>query len=336
MAGLGWIRYLGQRTQSPSPRPALVDDDLAGELRHSPSSSPKQLHPQDRVHLTSNILNLDVRTSSTRDLDGGVDAVPSPLPTGENTPAVSIKDSGGGTLDDKTATTYEHDRTWHAPSLDQIVEALKVAMMTKWDSLAPIPVQYNSHVLHLLEGYAKQQRCLADAAEKAADAQSRWDKEREEVRILAKMWSSREEDYRQEVRRLGLLLAGASPDGTGAVILARAGSLVDRGARKEFQERLARLGDPQDRRGSLMTGAELSWTTQWFRMGRMVPGLTQLQMTVIRKVQSSHRLRISRSLGRGVRLELLVSHLRCPLRDLVDISAQTPCHEAWIRIKMLN
>jgi hypothetical protein len=212
------------------------------------------------VQLAPNFLDLDPETAN---FHGLLDTPKSPTPTGVNTPRGSISSGVDcSSLDERlTAAAREYNRTWEPPSLDKLVDALQVAMITKRDSIAPIPVRFNAHVLYLIEGYRKQQKRLAEAAEEAAEAKRRLEAEREHVRSVAQMWSRREEDYRQEVKRLELLLAKTSSEGTAAVVMARRGSLVDRAAGKRFRERLERLGTGQNPEGSFLIRVEMSWAT---------------------------------------------------------------------------
>lgn len=276
MADLGWFRNLGQRPHSPTrPAGSEHEGDFPGELRHRQSySSMRLLGPHGPVHRVSSFLSLELGPSSGREgRPGG--ATPSPTPTADS-PTTTTTDStidtdggggrGGGTdsapLDEEVAAAAvvrDRDRTWQSPSLDMVVEALQVAMMTKRDALVPLPVHYNAHVLALIEGYAKLRRRVTEAREEAADLRRLMGGEREEYRAVAGEWSAREEAYRAEVRRLELIIARTSRDGMETVVLARSGSLVDRGARKEFQERLKRLSSSQDDEGMAIVETEWSW-----------------------------------------------------------------------------
>jgi hypothetical protein len=122
-----------------------------------------------------------------------------------------------------------------------MVETLQVAMMMKKDSLSPIPIRFNSHVLALLEGYSKLRLQLGKEATRIAEVQDLRERELDQFRAISEDWLRREQGYRDEVKRLELQLAEARS--MEAVIVARSGSLVDRSAtaRKRFEERVKRL-----------------------------------------------------------------------------------------------
>jgi hypothetical protein len=57
---------------------------------------------------------------------------------------------------------------WNNPSLTQMIEDLQVLMMTMVSPLEPLPIEYNSHVLHILEGFGKLQSMLDEANRRLA------------------------------------------------------------------------------------------------------------------------------------------------------------------------
>jgi hypothetical protein len=133
-----------------------------------------------------------------------------------------------------------------------MIESLQVAMMNKPSALEPLPVRYNGHVLALLEGYAKVKRELEEtkrtAAEELEEIRGTRFNELESYRQLSEDWLKSQKDYNAEIKRLELLLAHHTEGGIATVVLARAGSVVDRGmrARKGFEERVKRLSRGDD------------------------------------------------------------------------------------------
>lgn len=121
--------------------------------------------------------------------------------------------------------TEEPDRVWHNPSLDQIVEALLVALMTR-DSLDPLPAEYGSFVLHLIEGYGKLQRQIAEGERRLRTIQTHQMKQDNEMKNLAASWRKQEAWYRAEINCLEMVIHRECPDGARAVKSARAGSLL--------------------------------------------------------------------------------------------------------------
>ncbi|KAK5660122.1 hypothetical protein OQA88_13591 [Cercophora sp. LCS_1] len=171
-------------------------------------------------------------------------ALPSPTPTEEIDPAFQygarhfhMGSSDGGT---------EHKEPWHNPTLMQMVETLQVVMMTKSDPLAPIPIAYNSYVLSLLEGFAKISRRLKKTEEQLAELNGLRGKELEQFRGMSEEWMQRENDYKNEIRRLEVILAKESKDGVASVTLARQDSVINRSDTRVFHARLKRISNSQD------------------------------------------------------------------------------------------
>ncbi|KAI1133886.1 hypothetical protein F5Y05DRAFT_406901 [Hypoxylon sp. FL0543] len=121
----------------------------------------------------------------------------------------------------------EHDKTWHNPSLEQMVEALQVKIMSQ-GALQPIPVEYNSYILHLIEGFAKAQKRIRALDDARAEAKYALDHHLHHFKSTADEWMEREREYKSEVKRLEVLLSRTSRDGLEAVTLARTNSVVDR------------------------------------------------------------------------------------------------------------
>ncbi|KAK8035079.1 hypothetical protein PG993_010074 [Apiospora rasikravindrae] len=118
-----------------------------------------------------------------------------------------------------------HDKVWYNPSLEQMVEALQVSIMTN-GNLAQLPVHLNSHVLRLIEGFSNCQEELR-AKNAALEAVKRMREDAfEDFTVLAEEFHNREGQYKSEIRRLELLLA--QKNGLDTVTLARTNSTLDR------------------------------------------------------------------------------------------------------------
>ncbi|KAI0834214.1 hypothetical protein F5Y06DRAFT_307132 [Hypoxylon sp. FL0890] len=121
----------------------------------------------------------------------------------------------------------EQDKIWHNPSLDQMVEALQVKIMTQ-GTLRPIPIEYNSYILHLIEGFAKAQERIRALDDARAETKYALDYHLHHFKSVADEWIERERQYKVEIKRLEVLLSRTSRDGLEAVTLARTNSVVDR------------------------------------------------------------------------------------------------------------
>ncbi|KAI8952635.1 hypothetical protein F4801DRAFT_577162 [Xylaria longipes] len=135
--------------------------------------------------------------------------------------------------DDNAASLFvrNQDRIWYNPSLDQMVKALQVSLMTR-DVLEPIPIEYNSYILHLIEGFAKAQSKIRKAEGAYQELQQSLEQNLEQFRLAVNDWRKRESRYQAEVKRLEVLLSKSSPDGLEAVALARTNSVIDRSGTK--------------------------------------------------------------------------------------------------------
>ncbi|KAI1800574.1 hypothetical protein F4811DRAFT_564671 [Daldinia bambusicola] len=143
---------------------------------------------------------------------------------------------------DASLFVREQDKIWYNPSLDQMVEALQVVLMTQ-GTLRPIPIEYNSYILHLIEGFANVQERIQTVDSAYAEARHSLEHHLEHFKSVADEWLEREGQYRAEIKRLEVLLSRTSSDGLEAVTLARTNSVVDRNGpeAKKFVSRLKRL-----------------------------------------------------------------------------------------------
>ncbi|KAI1468951.1 uncharacterized protein F4812DRAFT_470697 [Daldinia caldariorum] len=143
---------------------------------------------------------------------------------------------------DASLFVREQDKIWYNPSLDQMVEALQVVLMTQ-GTLRPIPIKYNPYILHLIEGFANVQERIQTVDSAYVEARHSLEHHLEHFKSVADEWLEREGQYKAEIKRLEVLLSRTSSDGLEAVALARTNSVVDRNGpeAKQFVSRLKRL-----------------------------------------------------------------------------------------------
>ncbi|KAK2072541.1 hypothetical protein P8C59_006889 [Phyllachora maydis] len=127
-----------------------------------------------------------------------------------------------------------------------MVETLQVAMISKRDALAPLPVMYNSYILALVEGFAKLHEKLEACEMDLKELKFQREKDLEQFGAMSEEWMQRDDSYKKEIKRLELLLAKESKDGMASVVLARSDTLVDRSGSTHFQSRLKRLSSSHD------------------------------------------------------------------------------------------
>ncbi|EFQ26161.1 hypothetical protein CGRA01v4_14643 [Colletotrichum graminicola] len=144
---------------------------------------------------------------------------------------------------------YRDQTQTEAPmSLDQMVDALHYIMMTK-PVLDPVPREYNSYILHLLEGYWSVQEQLKKTKQALAEELETKQRSLEEFTKMSDEWQEKEADFRSEIKRMELVLAKIAPEGVGAVVMARSQSIVDRSAKssKIFKAKIDKARSSPDR-----------------------------------------------------------------------------------------
>lgn len=124
----------------------------------------------------------------------------------------------------------EADRVCHKSSVNDMAEALRVAMMSK-PTLETLDPRYNSHVLHLIEGYSRLQATLVDTQRQLDKALAGRHNEADDAATLAAGWAIQEALYKAEIKRLEVTVHRISGNSLEAVVMARSGSLVERRGR---------------------------------------------------------------------------------------------------------
>ncbi|KAI0898144.1 hypothetical protein F4806DRAFT_507754 [Annulohypoxylon nitens] len=160
---------------------------------------------------------------------------------------------------DASLIVREHDKIWYNPSLNQMVECLQVAIMwtvftnirfifpftetTTRGITQPIPIECNSYILHLIEGFAGAQERIRKVDVARTETKRSLELHLEHFKAVANEWLQREQQYKTEIKRLEVLLSRTSRDGLEAVTLARTNSVFDRSAShtKHFISKLSRL-----------------------------------------------------------------------------------------------
>ncbi|KAH7360687.1 hypothetical protein BKA65DRAFT_190762 [Rhexocercosporidium sp. MPI-PUGE-AT-0058] len=190
-----WLRpVFGRRTQgsSISERPGSfsVDESVGSEDGNAPTPTPR-LRPTSRV--SSYI---------------GIRPATPPIP--------------------QTSDTFFSFRVpesvYHEPSKDQMAEMLKTVMMTQ-SSTTPVPVEYNSCILHVLEAYHDMRVELRRTEETIEELKHTHTKDIKDFETLATQWEMKEQNYKSEMKKLEVLLS-KTDGGLEKVSLARSKSTV--------------------------------------------------------------------------------------------------------------
>ncbi|EKJ70621.1 hypothetical protein NXS19_002379 [Fusarium pseudograminearum] len=146
---------------------------------------------------------------------------------------VSWADRGAAPLTGADAALDQADKlfinasqkVWHSPSVDQLAESLRAALMTT-EGNQPLSAEYRPHVLLLCEFYGTRHHKIAKLESQLAEAKDQLEKERERYRSIEEHWMVQDARYKAEVKRLEMFIHETSDKGMEAVILARAGSLI--------------------------------------------------------------------------------------------------------------
>jgi hypothetical protein len=116
------------------------------------------------------------------------------------------------------------DNVYHKPSSDQSAEMLKVVMMNQ-STMEPVPVQYNSTILHVLEAYQDLRMQLIAKEEAIEVLKQSHTKDIKDFEELAAAWQLKEIDYKVEMKKLEVLLS-KTEGGMESVSMARLRSVI--------------------------------------------------------------------------------------------------------------
>ncbi|ESZ93496.1 hypothetical protein SBOR_6119 [Sclerotinia borealis F-4128] len=121
------------------------------------------------------------------------------------------------------------ENVYHKPSGNQMAETLKVVMMTR-NLMEPVPVEYNTCILHVLESYNDLQEQLEAKDREIEEMKLRHTKDIREFEVMAEQWKAKEKDYQKEMKNLEVLLS-KTEGGMENVTMARSKSVIH-GARR--------------------------------------------------------------------------------------------------------
>ena len=116
------------------------------------------------------------------------------------------------------------DNVYHKPSSDQLAEMLKVVMMNQ-STMDPLPIEYNSTVLQVLEAYQDLRVQLSAREEEIDVLKQSHTKDIQVFEELASQGQQKESDYKSELKNLEVLLANTD-GGLAKVSMARSQSVI--------------------------------------------------------------------------------------------------------------
>ncbi|KFY12648.1 hypothetical protein V492_03756 [Pseudogymnoascus sp. VKM F-4246] len=123
------------------------------------------------------------------------------------------------------------DQTVYNPTADQLAETLKVIMMNN-GSCNPVPAEYNSCILQVLEGYHENHLELQAKIKELEEVKKEKDETAEELWNKTLEWKEEESRYKTEIKKLEVILA-KTPQGMELVTMARSQSVLRRNKKKE-------------------------------------------------------------------------------------------------------
>jgi hypothetical protein len=126
------------------------------------------------------------------------------------------------------------EQIWHNPDPDQMVETLKVAMMTQ-NSFDPLHIPFNSCILHVLEAYHHMRKKLIAKGREIRDREHRYKNDIKEFRLQQLRWKGKEDGYKSEMKKLEVLLA-TEARGLEIITLARSRIALNGTTRAEATE----------------------------------------------------------------------------------------------------
>lgn len=168
------------------------------------------------------------------------------MKTGANGHHVTSVDGGGPIGDWQPASRKEEfpfyneaECTWHNPSLKQMVETVSCTIK-KNGSSAPIPRHLNGWIAGIIEEVSHQTSELNGLRTQVAELKANRQEEVIEFTKVTEEWAQREMNFKAEINRLEHIISDTQ-QGAESVLLARAGSVVNRNDGRAFRAKLDRL-----------------------------------------------------------------------------------------------
>ncbi|QSZ34750.1 hypothetical protein DSL72_007608 [Monilinia vaccinii-corymbosi] len=175
--------------------------------------------------------------------------------------------SGTANLQTPDAFPFHHvnspEDVYHKPSSSQMAETLKVVMMTR-NLMEPVPVEYNTCILHVLESYNDLQEQLAAKDGEIEEIKLRHTKDIGEFDVMGEQWKAKEKDYQKEIKNLEVLLS-QTEGGMENVTMARSKSVIH-GTRKAadlFEDGMEKIKQNFARYSAERGSSSTTTTTGW-------------------------------------------------------------------------
>jgi hypothetical protein len=171
-----WLRPVFARTKTPLPASSDRQSSFSADDNNSEDGKDGNM---SRLRPTSRVSSYIGVRSSTPSIPQAVDIFP------------SIRDP---------------ESVYYNPSVDHMAETLKVVMMNQ-SSVDPVPIAYNSCILHVLEAYQNLRMDLSKREYYIEDLKLGHTKDIKDFEALATRWEMKERDYKTELKKLEVLLS---------------------------------------------------------------------------------------------------------------------------------
>lgn len=136
------------------------------------------------------------------------------------------------------------NETWESPNVVQTLETISCAMMANGIA-EPIPRHLNGCIMSMIEEFRLHLNKLSTVQAGFEELRHTRQQEVKDFATMADEWQERECAFKTEIKRLEHIIADTQK-GVESVILARAGSVVNRNGGRAFQARLNRLSRSVD------------------------------------------------------------------------------------------
>ncbi len=151
------------------------------------------------------------------------------------------------------------DNVYHKPSGDQMAEMLKVAVMSQ-GTFSPLPKEYNSCILHVLEAYYGMRAEITKREEEVEAIKQQHTLTVKDFEDMATQWEAKEKNYQTELKKLEVLLS-KTEGGMEKVALARTRSTIH--GSKRIKEAVKELRTIKQRDSEYASNADGKLTSRF-------------------------------------------------------------------------
>ncbi|CEI65752.1 hypothetical protein FVEN_g7565 [Fusarium venenatum] len=287
MADEGRLRLFGtNRARQHDPRYRASEAALNDILKDTPEN--QEAHTQHKRKTMSRLLSWE---GASR-IDRGVDLL---------TSTDALLDQA-----DKLFMNASQ-KVWHSPSVDQLAESLRAALMTT-ETNKPLSAEYRPHVLLLCEFYGTRHLKIAELESQLAEAKDELEKERDRHKSIEEHWMVQDARYKAEVKRLEIFIHDTSDKGMEAVVLARVGSLIRNRPSDTAKGRTSTEANPDNTcHDTVASGATSQKANTEAALNSTLPARQNTVLSRTRTMDSSKEIRLSHAFRKMEKMKATTS-----------------------------